>query len=100
MEFLTSAFVWFFNFIESKKAHAIGLAFLGVFVSFILLKISPLLFKVAFFFSPNFQIHILNHDLVYNIMITIICLLPAIFLTRTSYYWLIFIYEQEARRRF
>lgn len=100
MEILGSMFAWVFNFIESKRAHAYTITILGLFVSFLLYHYIPLFFKFAYILKPDFQQYVLDHQLVFTISIIILISSPFIYSIRVTYYWLSFIYEQEARRGF
>jgi hypothetical protein len=99
MEYLVTAFVGIFNFIESGKAKAVSLFFIGLAVSFFIFKFIPHLFELAYFLYPNSKQHVFEHQLYYKIGLFLIIIFPSFYCARISYYWLSFIYERESSRR-
>ncbi|WP_032867827.1 hypothetical protein [Acinetobacter sp. 1000160] len=61
MEIIQKVLVWIVNFILSGRAKAVGVAFLGAGVSYLLFQGASLFLNTFITLSPQFQEYVFNH---------------------------------------
>ena len=71
MEIIHNVFVWIANFILSGRAKAVGVAFLGVGVSYLLFQGASLFLNTFMSLSPQFQEYVFNHRVWFVITINV-----------------------------
>ena len=71
MEIIHNVFVWMINFILSGRAKAVGAAFLGVGVSYLLFQGASLFLNTFMSLSPQFQEYVFNHRVWFVITINV-----------------------------
>ncbi len=99
MNVLGEVFVWLANLILSNKAKYYAIAFVGLFVSFLVYNlINNILELVAS--VPYFREIISNNLLVYRICYVALIMLPTIVCYFIAIPSLIHIYQREAYRNF
>ncbi|ENV69799.1 hypothetical protein F947_01476 [Acinetobacter towneri DSM 14962 = CIP 107472] len=98
MDLIVRFFVWVANCFLSGKAKACAFAVLGMFLSYLFLKIAPLLLKVALIFNPNLELYIFNNLMAFEVGFFVIYMLPVLIGSYLSYKQLKFIYYKESHR--
>ena len=99
MNILGEFFVWIANLIFSNKAKYYAIAFLGLFLSFLVYNIlNNLLYLVAS--VPYFREIISNNLLVYRICYVALIMIPTIVCYFIAIPSLIHIYQRESYRTF
>lgn len=77
MEIIQNVFVWIVNFILSGRAKAIGVALLGLGVSYLLFQGASLFLNAFMSLSPQFQEYVFNHRIWFMIGLFILYITPA-----------------------
>lgn len=77
MEIIHNVFVWIVNFILSGRAKAIGVAFLGLCVSYLLFQGASLFLNTFMSLSPQFQEYVFNHRIWFMVGLFVLGMIPA-----------------------
>lgn len=77
MEIIHNVFVWIVNFILSGRAKAVGVAFLGLGVSYLLFQEISLFLSAFMSLSPQLQEYVLNHRVWFMISLFVLGMIPA-----------------------
>ena len=77
MEIIHNVCVWMINFILSGRAKAVGAAFLGVGVSYLLFQGASLFLNTFMSLSPQFQEYVFNHRVWFMVGLFVLYMTPA-----------------------
>ncbi|MGA6136434.1 hypothetical protein ACPER7_09005 [Acinetobacter dispersus] len=77
MEIIHNVFVWGVNFILSGRAKAIGVAFLGLGMSYLLFQGVSLFFSAFMSLSPQFQEFVFSHRIWFMVGLFVLYITPA-----------------------
>ncbi|MBJ8426063.1 hypothetical protein [Acinetobacter bereziniae] len=100
MDLIIRFLVWVVNCFLSGKAQALGFALFGTVISYVLVKIAPIVFSAAYFIYPELKQYIFEHLLIANLIMFIVFMTPFSIGSFVAFQKLKFIYYKENFRHF
>lgn len=100
MDLIIRFFVWISNCFLSGKAQALGIALLGVLVSYVFLNIAPTILKGAMFLYPDFGQYISEHFTEFQVVFFTAYMAPTLLAIYIAFQQFKFIYYKEIARGF
>lgn len=98
MDLIIRFFVWVANCFLSGKAWALGISLIGVIISLVFLKVTPVILKGAVFLYPDFGHYISEHITGFQIFFFIISFAPMTVGAYIAFQQLKYIYYKESCR--